>query len=60
MKLKPVDWVKKKGRKNVRVYCDRCTEEFVARLPMGVSCFAALVKTFIREHRRCRPKGERS
>lgn len=55
--MKPsADWIKSKGRKNLRTYCERCGDSFTARLPMRLECFAALVTAFVRTHRKCRAK----
>ena len=49
------DWIKTRGGTNeTTTFCERCGDSFTVKLPIGVMCFAALVKVFVREHRKCR------
>lgn len=52
------DWIKTKGRKNLKTYCERCGDSFVTRLPVSVSGFAATVTAFVKVHRKCTERSK--
>jgi len=50
------DWIKMRGRKNVKTWCERCGESITLHLPMSVRKFADLTKKFIALHRGCKER----
>lgn len=43
----------------LRLFCDSCGQKFHAELPMGLRMASSIMKTWMREHRACRPKGSK-